>query len=203
MKNEEYEVIDTEKKGKFKKFFKFKYLFYFVILALLTYLLYKWIIFPYIITPIDQVSTISKTQTEMKRTDALILDSLGRFQSDMATIVDALNTLSLNDSMFDDKLTTMDAKIDKNHKANIDGWVGLMTNVVAPLYKFDSGQTNTWIKEIKKCPNAYKKLPPLVWQNPQVKNCDDPINVTTGTMPKTNISTQEMKKIKINVLPIK
>lgn len=202
METAEYEVI-TEKKGKLKKFFRFKYLFYFVILALLAYLVYKWIINPYIISPISQVADITKTQVAMQNTDQLILDSLGVIQYDMATIVDALNTLSANDSINDSKIAQMDAKIDKNHKANIDGWIGLMTNVVAPLYKFNQDQTNAWIKEIKKCPNAYKKLPPLAWQNSQVKNCDDPVNVTTGTMPKTNISTQEMKKIKINVLPIK
>lgn len=198
MENAEFEIV--EPKGKYKKYLK--YFIYFVVLTLFAYLLYKWIINPYIISPISQVADITKTQTAMQNTDTLILDSLGSIQYDMASIVDALNTLSANDSINDSKIALMDAKIDKNHKANIDGWIGLMTNVVAPLYKFDSGQTNAWIKDIKKCPNAYKKLPPLVWQNPQVKNCDDQINVTTGTMPKTNISTQEMKKIKINVIPI-
>jgi hypothetical protein len=200
METEEYEVIEPKEKGKFKKYLK--YLFYFVILALLVYLLYKWIINPFIITPISQVSEITKTQKAMKNTDVLILDSLGSIQSDMATIADALNTLSINDSTFNSKLVAMDTKIDKNHKANVDGWVGLMTNVVAPLYKFDQSQTNFWVKEIRKCPNAYKKIPPLVWQPPQIKNCDDPVSVTTGTIPKTNISTQEMKKINITVKPI-
>lgn len=200
MDNAEFEVLEPEKKGKFKKYLK--YFIYIVILVLVAYFLYKWIFYPYIITPINQVSEITKKQETMQKTDKLIQDSLGTIQSNLAEIVGALNTLSENDSIIDSKLAIMDGKIDKNYKANIDGWVGLMTNVVAPLYKFDSGQTNAWIKDIKKCPNAYKKLPPLVWQNPQVKNCDDPLKVTTGTMPKTNISTQEMKKIKIKFIPI-
>ena len=103
--------------------------------------------------------------------------------------------------LLDSSVYFMDIKINNNQKANIDGWIGLLTNVIGPLYHFNDEQINYWSKEIKRCPNAYKKLTPLILEKQNIKACDDEVSVDIS--PPQQNENDSKRIIKINLFESK
>lgn len=191
-----------------KKFLNNKKLLYSISTILLLlfgyFVVYKWVVYPLFFETKEKLEALQKEHRQMA-------DSLKIFQNqteqNFTDIVSSLNVLGQNDSSIGQKLDSAFKRLDKHEKLIRDNnfFVAQALYSLVGLDEATSKQKAnyaryTCINILGKDLNLFKN-----YQKPIVEksDCDEPIKVNIGEMPKTNISTSEPKKLKITVKPLK
>ncbi len=191
-----------------KKFLNNKKIFYStsaVLLLLFGYfVVYKWLVYPLFFETKEKLAVLQKAHQQLA-------DSLKIFQNqteqNFTDIVNGLNILNQNDSTIGQKLDSAFKRIDRHEKLIRDNnfFVAQALYSLIGLDEATSKQKANYAKYT--CINILGKDLSLFknYQKPIVEksDCDEPIKVNIGEIPKTNISTSEPKKLKITVKPLK